>query len=126
MIGRWESSLMGSNRALGLLTLALLYLAFQLAEGWTFRRVQHFATELDRNLRRVTVQAREQRDLDALEHLARLVELVLEQRRERTDETVRQQDTEERAHQSGGDQLAELRGRQSDRLHRVNHAHDCR
>ena len=75
-------------------------------------------------MRRVAVQAGEQRDFDALEHLARLVELVLEQRRERSDEAIRQQNTEERTDQRGGDELAELRRWQADRLHRMNDAHD--
>ena len=75
------------------------------------------------DLRRIAIQAREQSHLDALEHLARLVELVLEQGGERADESVGEQDPKERPNQRCGDQLAELRGRQTDRLHGMHYTH---
>src|SRR6478672_6166986 len=98
MIGLWESSLIDMDE---LLALALLDFAFQLGERRALRRIKYFASELHRDLRGVAVQAREQSDLDALEHLAGLVELVFQQGGQRTDEAVREQDAQEGPDQRG-------------------------
>src|SRR5436190_23365804 len=88
--------------------------AFQLEEARALRGVEDLAAELDRERGRVAAEARQQRDLHALEHLGGLGELLLGERRERADEAVGEQDAEEGADQRVRDQLAELGGRQAD------------
>src|SRR5512135_3662995 len=68
---------------------------FQFVEGRALRREQHLAPELDRDRRRIAVDAGQQGHFDALEHLGRLVQFLFEQCGKRTDNTVGQQNTEE-------------------------------
>src|SRR5688572_18437816 len=80
-----------------------LHVPLELREARTLGREQYLAAELDGDRRRVAVECGQQRHLDALQDLARLVGARLEQRGERADDAVRKQDAEERADQRRGD-----------------------
>src|SRR3989442_8665196 len=80
-----------------------LDVAFELGKGRALSRIQHLAAELHCHLRRVALHAREQRRLDALQLLAALVVLLLQQATERLDDAVREQDAEEGADQRRAD-----------------------
>src|SRR5438876_3008265 len=88
-----------------------LHVALELDEGRPLGGVQHLAAELHCHLRRVALHRREQRGLDALQLLAALVELLLEQARQRLEDAVGQEDAEEGADQRRADHLAEHRRR---------------
>ena len=98
------------RRGLGAALRGALDVFLELREARPFGRVQHLATELHGDRRHGVVQAREQRDLDALERLAGFVALLLEHADERRDEAVREQNAEERADECVRDQDAELGG----------------
>src|SRR5688572_11776661 len=75
-IGRWVESAMAGFRCGGACGLLLLHVLLELEEGWALGRVEDLPAELHRQRRRVAVQTRQQRHLDAFEHLARLPELL--------------------------------------------------
>src|SRR5262245_1887265 len=93
-----------------------LHVLLELREAGPLGRVQHLATELDGHGGDRVVQAREQRYLDALERFGGLVQLLLEHAAQWADESVREQDAEERADERVRDQKTELRRREADRL----------
>src|ERR1700760_1083203 len=100
-----------------MILLLALHVALELDEGGAVGRVQHLAAELDGHLRRIALHRGEERRLDALQFLARFLDLLLEQAAERLDETISEQDAEERADQGGADHAAQHRRRLADRAH---------
>src|SRR4030095_16013180 len=74
-IGRWVLSAMAMRTGCGR-RLLLLYVLLELEERRGLGRIQDFPAELHRQRRRIAVQARQQRHLDALEHLGRFAELL--------------------------------------------------
>src|SRR5450755_721387 len=103
-------------------SLLALDVTFELAERRPILRIQHLAPELDRDLRRIALHAREQRRLDALQLLRAFVDLLLDQAAERLDDGVGEQDAEEGADQRRADHAAQDRRRLADRTHRVDDA----
>src|SRR5690606_41105312 len=77
--------------------LAVLDFLLELGEARAVGRVQHLTAELHRDLRCVTVHARQQHNLDDLIDLAALLDLLLELAGDRRHEAVRDQDAEEGA-----------------------------
>src|SRR3954452_20144111 len=88
-----------------------LDVGLELGESRPLRGIEHLAAELHRNRRHGIVQARKQRDLDALERLRALLQLLLDEPWKRSYEPVGKQNAEERADQRMCDKNAELLGR---------------
>ena len=80
-----------------------LHVPLELGEGRPLGRVEHLAAELDRDLRRVALHAREQRRLDALQLLGRLVAPSARAGRRAARRSRRQQDAEEGADERRAD-----------------------
>src|SRR3954471_15499086 len=83
--------------------LLALHVALELEEARPVGRIQHLAAELDRDLRRIALHRGEQGGLDALELLARFLDLLLQQPAQGLDEAVCQQDAEEGADERRAD-----------------------
>src|SRR5690554_344870 len=126
-MGCWFSSLMthAGRRAHGPSSrlLPVLDVFLELEETGPVGRMQYLATELDGDLRRITVHARQQYDLDALKDLGAGFGTLLELARDGLHETVGEQDAEESADQRAGEHLAEHRRRFADRAHDIDHPH---
>src|SRR6478609_5506413 len=106
MIGRFLSSAMAaplSDRRL----LAAQFL-FQILEIGAHAAEQQLAREFHGDWRRIAAHARHERHLHHLEGLALLAGLVLQGRRDRTDEAISHQDAEEGADQCRAHLVADL------------------
>src|SRR5579875_471903 len=116
----------GSRERGASLRLHPAHVFFEFGERRALRGEQHLAAELHRDRRRVAVQARENRHLDALEHLRLLGDALLRDARERPDEAVRNENAEERADERLRDHLAKNGGRLIGGGHCVDDAHHRR
>src|SRR6185437_2137393 len=94
----------------------------QLGETWTIAWLYVAAREFDSCHRGIATREREQGSADR-HHVCLLRAYPrLDCRRDRTDDSVRQQNSEERSDQCGGHLLADLRRGAANRSHRDHHA----
>src|SRR3954470_11431411 len=75
--------------------LLALHMALELGEARAVAGVQQLAAEFDRHLRRVALHGGEQRGLDALQFLAGVLDLLLQQPAQGFHEAVGQENAEE-------------------------------
>src|SRR5688500_8153186 len=72
---------------------------FQFAEAGPFGRVQYLAAKLYRQARSIAINARKQRNPDALQHFCGFPELLLQHSGERPHQTIAKQDPQKSTHQ---------------------------
>src|SRR4051812_4186619 len=84
--------------------LGLPHMFLQFRETWPLGGVQHFAAKLDRQRRRITVDARKQSYPDALKHFRGFPQFLFQHSRERAHEAIAKENPKKGANQGLRDQ----------------------